>query len=135
MQMHVAFSETIKGASLIVSGPYGGGWFHELLNKANDLKEPQRQQKKKECMKKLIKQAEDFEQEGKIDKLSNLKNAPVFIGSGIKDIIVRPIQQEMQQEFYKKYGANVKINKHSDGDHGYVFKDPADSLNSTKFLL
>lgn len=60
-QLHVVYSEMIKGVGLHAGGPF----LDDELLKVKDL-----------------------EQRGLIDPLSNLEDAPVFISSGSNDTVV-----------------------------------------------
>lgn len=74
-QLHVIYSDTIKGAGLIIGGPFGddnasGG----TDNTASDG----------------ISKADAYYSQGKIDNPTNLENDPVYIFSGADDTVVLP---------------------------------------------
>ena len=74
-QMHIIYSDTIKGAGLIIGGPFGddnnsGG----STNTASDG----------------ISKADTYYSKGLIDNPANLENDPVYIFSGADDTVVVP---------------------------------------------
>ena len=75
MQLHIVHSAIVKGVALHEGGPYGMSWaqYRKTLKVSIDL-------------------ARKAQEEGEIDQLSNLKESPVIISSGLKDTVVRPHQ-------------------------------------------
>ena len=77
--MHTIYSDTIKGAGLIASGPYGdkhwagADYGSEAADFGNQLAI------------KAIHKAEKMESDNLIDSTSNFNNAPVYIFSGSND--------------------------------------------------
>lgn len=88
--MHVAYSETIKGAGISAGTAYGDSVVGPEWNvqKAVDLA--------------LANQAA-----GLIDDSANLKGAPVYMFTGTQDTVVNPTKQNVLHEFYEHFGANV----------------------------
>ena len=66
--MHVVYSETIRGAGLIEGGPYMQDSEMSVLHA--------------DFVKYAVDTAKSYQSEGKIDKLNNIKNSPVYIISG-----------------------------------------------------
>ena len=75
MQLHIVHSAIVKGVALHEGGPYGMSWtqYWETLTVSIDL-------------------ARKAQEEGGIDQLSNLKESPVIISSGLQDTVVPPQQ-------------------------------------------
>lgn len=82
-------------------GPYGGGLVHHELNAIQNLEVNEREKSKADFLKQGTDRAKTYSKEGKIDDLSNLKNAPVFVAGGQKDRVVTPVQNELQKEFFE----------------------------------
>ena len=72
-QLHIVYSDTIKGVGLYEGGPYG----QKFTNFNGTL----------EVWKDLIKEASDS---GNIADTSNIKDSPVMIVSGLNDFVAAP---------------------------------------------
>ena len=88
-QMHVAYSDLIKGAGLIIGGPYGS-W--SMFKGENEEKKTITEADKDVASQWLIdnhdrfvKLAEDNEKEGKVAALSNLKESSVYIWGSLQE--------------------------------------------------
>ena len=88
-QLHIVYSEMVKGVGLHEGGPYFSWTDHN----------------------KRVAFSEKFAKNGGIDPLSNLQDAPVYITSGSNDHICTKEKQENQKRFYEHYGANVNFVK------------------------
>jgi hypothetical protein len=93
MQMHWSYSDTFKGAGLLCGQPYTLGHLYNDINAANDaeITDVEKDAKVQEWAKQAVQNAMDFEKEGEIDSLSNLKDAPVYLNAGTVDMILRPL--------------------------------------------
>lgn len=91
-QMHVVYSDLIKGAGYAISGSYGDNYYVREGFAAEG-----------------IQKAYKYESEGLIDDLANLENDSVFIFSGLLDTDVVPEKQEAQKTFYDNFNSNVRF--------------------------
>lgn len=118
VQMHFAYSGTFKrGAGVVAGGP-----LYCAENKATDALG--------RCMKadgpipleKLIKNAETWAGQGKLDPLSNLQASPVYLFSGQNDATVKPSVMKDLETFYKHFvtKASVKLQAGSPAGHAMV---------------
>jgi len=95
--MHVIHSETIKGVGLLAGGPYASIGAGVMGAEIPDT-----------LLDELIDFAEQNEDDGKIDPLSNLNGSPVYIIAGENDEAVPPALVELQKDFYDHFGANTE---------------------------
>lgn len=102
VQMHFAFSKTIRGAAVFAGGPYycaEGQMVKALTN----------------CMSMgtgintagIKTKISSYESAGKIDKASNLSGSKVFIFAGTSDYTVNPKVDKVAEDLYQSYGADV----------------------------
>ena len=81
-QIHVAFSERIKGAGFGSGGCYANGKWARELRSAN-IPKGKRAVTKAKYLTYSLKVAKDNAAAGTIDPLSGIKNAPVYIWGGM----------------------------------------------------
>ena len=112
--MHMIYSEKVKGVAMACGGPYGFGWVGSY--ESPDI--PDDQLEKSEQL------VSHNEQAGLIDSTENLKGSPVYIMSGLNDIVIPPALQTLTKEFYGTYGANVRMESRHYG-HTTLYSDPA----------
>jgi hypothetical protein len=85
-QMHITMSGTIKGVGLMIGGPFYSSTEYadpELHTLDEDVT-------KETLIELATSKAEEYEADGKIDELSNINGAPVYILSGNIDPIAFP---------------------------------------------
>ena len=84
--MHTVYSDTIKGAGLIASGPYGDKhWSADHYGTdISDLT----------LAAKSVEKVVYMQNEALVDNTSNFKDAPVYIFSGDKDVTYPPVYQQ-----------------------------------------
>ena len=96
--MHTIYSDTIKGAGLIASGPYGDKhWASEDYGDVNSVN----------LAYDAINKANQNYADGLIDDTANFVDAPVYIFSGKNDTTYPPTYQKAQDNYYTNYGANI----------------------------
>ena len=110
MQMHVAMSKDIKGAGMFAPYPYGctqglGSLIEQCSNGTLiDLDV-------------LEAQAEELEDEDRIDSLENIQNSKVYVqGSASDDVIFLEASQKTA-ELYERFGADIKTEFALDTGH------------------
>lgn len=112
-QMLVAFSNDIKGAGLFASGP----WFctrgtmltvADCMTTALSIYTDQ-----------LLLAAEGFQELGLIDKLSNIKDARVYLWSGTKDYVVWQDVVKKNEDFFRKLGAHIETEYSLNAEHSF----------------
>jgi poly(3-hydroxybutyrate) depolymerase len=102
-QVHISFSSKIRGSGVFAGGPY-------YCAKGNTMTALTT------CMSGygiiningLIKTIKDYEQSGKIDSISNIKDSKVYIYSGSGDTTVNPKVSKEGEKLYKALGADIK---------------------------
>jgi poly(3-hydroxybutyrate) depolymerase len=101
VQFHMAHSRIIKGVGVFAAGPYlcAQGSFADTLNRCMQPKDP----RFLPSLKKLVEQTARLEKAGKIDPLSGLQNAKVFLFSGTNDQVVFPSVVNQLREYYSYY--------------------------------
>ena len=103
VQMHVAHSQSIKGAAVFAGGPFycaKGSMMTALTT----------------CMSTGIgidmagirNKISSYESAGKVDPVSNLKGSKVFLFSGTSDYTVNPKVNKETENLYESYDADVK---------------------------
>ena len=122
--MHVAFSDTIKGVGLFSGGPYGiyyssrddySNFFAtgKLLNEQYECNLNMYHQdmaaRSTDREKVFVSTAQNFQLERKLDSLENLVDSPVYIFSPTDDRVMPPIFQYSQKLFYKKMKSKIKF--------------------------
>ena len=116
-QFHVAFSQSVTGAGVLAGGPYYCAQGSETHAETACMSAPM-----------LIdlsaceKYAESASSSGKIDNLSNLSKASVYIFAGTRDTVVNPSCGKAAQSFYQKYvtSGNIVTNYNTPAEHSWV---------------
>ncbi len=123
-QFHVAYSDTLVGAGIIAGGPfYCSGSFEGssfLTNATTNCMNPLGFGPDPKI---LLAKAKEFEREGKIDSLSNLKDDRVYLFSGVADTTVTTKVVDQDQVFYTLAGVpeeNIKYVKSVDAGHAII---------------
>uniref|UniRef100_UPI0037355D5A extracellular catalytic domain type 2 short-chain-length polyhydroxyalkanoate depolymerase n=1 Tax=Thalassotalea litorea TaxID=2020715 RepID=UPI0037355D5A len=109
-QLHIAYSDKIKGAALLAGGPYGcaKGDLNTALSACMTVKKPM-------DVAPLIELAKQAEEQGSIASLNNIKNHPVWIFHGSADNRVNDNVTQASVDFYTQLGAapaaefNIKV--------------------------
>lgn len=96
-QLHVAYSDRIRGAGLVAGGPFGcaAGNTCQAITRCMNVSEPP-------ATDVLWQKAERLESLGKIATLSNLKQGRVYIARGGHDDTVGAAQTEALLQFYRQ---------------------------------
>jgi len=102
--MHLIHSATVKGAGLMIGGPYAFDWIgymeqeipEDTITNSWDL-------------------VESNFKAGLIDDPANLKNAPAMIVSGSKDKTIPPALQNYLGEWYAHYDGKTSTITHNMG--------------------
>ena len=74
----------------------------------------------------------DFEKDGKIASLENLRGAPVYVHNGSNDLVARRELVDLSEKFYNNLGANLKSVLEVGMAHEMPEDEPREVL---KFLL
>lgn len=134
-QFHVAYSGTLMGVGIVAAGPfYCAGSVENIsfLKNAMNI-----------CMNplgvgpnahKLVTKAKQFEQQKKIDPLSNLQNDRVYLFSGAADRTVTTKVVDQVEVFYKLVGVpaeNIKYIKIINAGHALITDNSDDVACST----
>ena len=106
-QFHVAFSKTVRGAGVFAGGPYYCA--QNDFAKANAG-----------CMKvasmidldSIQANVKEFERQGLIDPIENLKGQSVYLFSGLKDYVVFQAVMNKLKDQYSKYFGITRIVAH-----------------------
>jgi hypothetical protein len=107
-QLQVVYSDRIKGAGIIIGGPYMSGsvlWRMKALSwKDEDYEDNHNKidMLYDEFMGKTL----EFEKNGKIDSLKNIKDSPVYAHLGANDLICRREMMDLHKNFYGGLDAN-----------------------------
>eukprot|EP01086_Lenisia_limosa_P000011 TRINITY_DN10024_c0_g1_i1.p1 TRINITY_DN10024_c0_g1~~TRINITY_DN10024_c0_g1_i1.p1 ORF type:complete len:342 (-),score=56.12 TRINITY_DN10024_c0_g1_i1:67-1092(-) len=96
-QFHVAFSESLRGASIVAGGPY-----YCANNNVEIALESCMTQSELIVVEELLKAAEYAEVTLTVDALYHLLNSKVFLFSGSKDTTVEPGVVHKVKDFYKR---------------------------------
>lgn len=118
MNLDVIYSETFKGAGMMMGSSY---WTPEFATDGKEFYAGERDVQTQAS----IAKAEENAQKGLIDPLSNLDGVPIYILSGLNDETVPPKSQESQRDFYLNYGANVLFEQEEFG-HTFPLDIPTD---------
>lgn len=110
------------------------------FNEINKLEGPERRSRYQAQLAAAINWAKEQEDEGNIDSLDNINGAPAYVYGCTVDNIVPFVMQEMQRDFFTKFGANVKFSGECppgaswarENGHDYRVTEPYDQL---QFLL
>lgn len=107
-QLHIAFSDTIKGAGIIAAGPFNcaRGDLYKALYQCMDTSYGVPNAKQ------LLQQTRALELNNLVDSIENLKNDRVFLLSGRKDKTVESAVVKENIEFYKQAGLQAKAIKY-----------------------
>jgi predicted esterase len=119
MTLHVIYSETFKGAGLLMGESYYTPDYDDDVEVISDENLPL-----EEMTANSIEKAEEYFGDGLIDDLDNLQGAPVFILSGLVDDVVPPKMQQSQRDFYLNFGADVTYEEEE-----YTHNIPIDNPN------
>lgn len=126
VQYQVAFSSQVSGAAIVAGGPYACSELN--MNRALTA-----------CMsfpssinvQSLATIAKRYENEGKIDSLSNLVKHQIYIFHGRSDTVVRQPTSEKLKQFYESFRAtNITMNMNSPAQHAMVTNDFGNSCGS-----
>jgi poly(3-hydroxybutyrate) depolymerase len=121
-QLHIAFSSTLKGAAIIVGGPYGCAM-------------GQRPRALGQCMQTtlgapdvltLLERARSLESEERIDPLSHLLNDRVYVFSDQDDDTVTPPVVDQAVAFYRAAGlpeTSIRYVDDRPAGHAFVTED------------
>ena len=102
VQMHIAFSSIIKGASIFAGGPYFCAQSNALIATTACMSTPSLIP-----LKTLILQAELLEKTFLIDNLRNLEGQKVFLFSGSADTVVDQGVMDNLAAMYEYFGAEI----------------------------
>ncbi|MEN7431361.1 poly(3-hydroxybutyrate) depolymerase [Chromobacterium sp. TRC.1.1.SA] len=149
VQLHLAHSASFAGAGVVAGGPYRGvETFRGAAPLAEDAYELNALQL---CMAPLLPElapnarrslqlAQEAEQAGKIDALSNLRNNRVYIFTGTQDNVVHSPVVAQTRELYRLLGlsdANLAYHDDLPAGHSLITDNPEDSplaLNQPPYL-
>ncbi|AXE32014.1 poly(3-hydroxybutyrate) depolymerase [Chromobacterium phragmitis] len=149
VQLHLAHSASFAGAGVVAGGPYRGvETFRGAAPLAEDAYELNALQL---CMAPLLPElapdarrslqlAQEAEQAGKIDPLSNLRDNRVYIFTGSKDSVVQSSVVAQTRELYRLLGlsdANLSYHDNVPAGHSLITDNPEDSeldLNQPPYL-
>ncbi|MEC3958213.1 PHB depolymerase family esterase [Nocardia sp. CDC153] len=119
-QLHVAYSGVFAGAGIFTAGPYRcAGDFDNAVRAQNSCMQnvayPGRATPAQ-----LESQTKDLASQGKVDPVSNLSGAPVYLYHGTSDNTVVQAVNDDLATYYSDFGANVTYNKASAAGHSWV---------------
>ena len=106
VQMHMAYSDSIKGAGVFAGGPYDCAQDKEMTALTSCMSSPIMIKNRV-----LEKATDSFSSAGSIDNTSNISNSPVYMFSGTMDFTVRTGVMDKLQDYYKNYGADIQYEK------------------------
>jgi hypothetical protein len=105
-QLHVAFSDRIKGAGIIAGGPYGcsGGSSCQAVKACMNNEADPTLGSPMPGTDQLFAKAKELADAGRIAPLDNLKQSRVYVAHGVNDKVVSSAQAEGVVDFYTKAG-------------------------------
>lgn len=106
--MHTSQSSRIKGAGLAIGTCYAN--YYQPFDWGADTNNAQLSYDKSQLYSDTWKA---------IDNTDNLKDQPVYVLSGMKDTIIKPVQQESIRDYYNMHGANVHLEQIANMWHTY----------------
>ncbi len=129
VQMHVAYSATIKGAGAIAGSPYycaqGALWtaYYNCMTPGAWTALP--------SVSFLKSETQAYAREGEIDATSNLAGAPVWLFSGTKDRTVLPEVASSLRDFYAAFGARPVLVDDKPAGHAMVVEKAKNACGVT----
>ncbi|KAL4491961.1 hypothetical protein ABPG72_008382 [Tetrahymena utriculariae] len=115
VQMHFAFSKTIKGAAITAGGPFWCAQGNLGYALSNCMSSPQLIK-----IDALNKKAEELAKQGAIDPLVNLSGSKAYIYSGTLDDVVKPDVVKSLQKQYESYGVQTTTVYNVPSQHAYI---------------
>jgi len=103
VQLHFAFSKTIKGAAITAGGPFWCAQGQTSTAVTTCMSSPLSLN-----VETLNTKAKALAKSNDIDELSNLSGSKVYVFSGTKDDVVKPDVVKGLQKQYQGFGATVK---------------------------
>ncbi len=129
-QFHVAYSGSLVGAGIVAGGPYFCAGSISSVSYVQNAMET--------CMNptgpgpdamKLFRKAIEFQKNGWIDNLKNLRDDKIYIYSGFNDEIVRTKVVDQTKFFYDLVGVppeNIRYSKWVASGHALITDNPGD---------
>ncbi len=127
-QFHLAHSDWVKGAGILAAGPYYCAKsdittaLAQCVNKIEgsiDLTE-------------LNQMAEQYEKQGKIDPLSNLKDDKVWLFHGTQDVQVIAVVNDLLHQQYSAWTDTANIKYINNKPMAHVFPTTSNGINCMK---
>ncbi|XP_003384510.1 PREDICTED: uncharacterized protein LOC100634387 [Amphimedon queenslandica] len=97
VQFHIAYSKTLMGAGVVAGGPYycAEGQLNTALTSCMNRLLPSLMD-----VAKYVDKVHEDAKNGKIDDPTNLSNDLIYLYSGTKDTVVRPVVMKSLERFY-----------------------------------
>lgn len=115
VQVHFAFSKTIKGAAITAGGPFWCAQGNTSTALTTCMSSPLMLN-----VETLNTKAKALAKSKDIDDLSNLSGSKVYVFSGTKDDVVKPDVVKGLQKQYQGFGATVKSVYDVQAEHAYI---------------
>ena len=104
-QFHVAFSRTVRGAGIFAGGPYYCAQNDFAKANAGCMKVPSMID-----LDAIQANVKEFENQGLIDPIENLKGQPVYLFSGLKDYVVfQGVMHKLKDQYTKYFGVGKMV--------------------------
>ncbi|TKB46326.1 extracellular catalytic domain type 2 short-chain-length polyhydroxyalkanoate depolymerase [Thalassotalea mangrovi] len=125
-QLHIAYSDKIKGAALLAGGPYGcaKGDLNTALSECMAIENAM-------DIAPLVELAKQAQEKGDIAPLANIAGHPVWIFHGTTDNRVNDKVTQASADFYAELGATPKTEFAMEAGHGFPTESQGVPCDST----